>query len=142
MVSYNVLAQSYTKPGYFPWASSDGNLSGLLWFQPPHGLFFVPVVLSWDHRWGLLQTELTQLDADIVCLQEVQTSHYESHYLPFATSLEYRALHVARRNKADGCAILYRPSRFSAMISATCLFVVHPCYEPVLARFRWFVDVR
>ena len=44
-------------------------------------------VLQWQHRWPRVQQRLRALDADVVCLQEV--NHFAECFAPFMASLGY-----------------------------------------------------
>ncbi|XP_063610921.1 uncharacterized protein LOC134784712 isoform X1 [Penaeus indicus] len=70
--------------------------------------------LAWQYRWALLQHEITDLDPDILMLQEVQSSHYHTYYLPWLTFRGYEGFYKKRTGtKADGCAIFYKTNTFS-----------------------------
>ena len=62
-----------TSPGGFSLVSYNvlGHPLALPRFQhvPTH-------LMAWTHRWRLLQAELEEFQADVVCLQEVETSRF------------------------------------------------------------------
>lgn len=57
LVTWNVLAPQFSHPKKYPWCASEH--------------------LSWPYREELIQSELARIDADIVCLQEIQTDVWE-----------------------------------------------------------------
>ncbi|XP_027210865.1 uncharacterized protein [Penaeus vannamei] len=96
VMSYNVLAQSLLTDQMSLYSSC----------KHEH--------LAWQYRWALLQHEITDLDPDILMLQEVQSSHYHTYYLPWLTFRGYEGFYKKRTGtKADGCAIFYKTSTFT-----------------------------
>jgi len=89
IASYNVLADSYVKPQWYP------NVD--------------PEVLRWDRRKFALVERVLRLDADIVCLQEVESDAYAL----IEQSLRaqgYDGVYAKKRyEKPDGCAMFFRP---------------------------------
>ncbi|XP_062911871.1 protein angel homolog 2 isoform X2 [Mobula hypostoma] len=76
-------------------------------------------LLQWGFRFSNILKELKQLDADIMCLQEVQNNHYGMQLKPILESLGYHCEYKMRTgNKRDGCAICFKRSKFS-LISAS-----------------------
>ncbi|CAL4097531.1 unnamed protein product, partial [Meganyctiphanes norvegica] len=70
--------------------------------------------LSWDYRWSLLQHEISQIDPDVLTLQEVQASHWNSHYKPWMLHKGYDAVYKKRTGgKCDGVAIFFKKDKFS-----------------------------
>ncbi|XP_062325923.1 protein angel homolog 1 isoform X2 [Osmerus eperlanus] len=70
--------------------------------------------LQWDYRFHNLLQELQKWEPDILCLQEVQESHYEQHLEPALTDMGYTCVFKRRTGaKTDGCAVCYRSDRFS-----------------------------
>ena len=63
LASWNLLAQEYCKPTDYPWSP--------------------PEVLEWDHRKTLITSRLNEIDADIICLQEVQVDLWPELYDQF-----------------------------------------------------------
>mmetsp|Transcript_13588 Transcript_13588/g.23126 ORF Transcript_13588/g.23126 Transcript_13588/m.23126 type:complete len:625 (+) Transcript_13588:135-2009(+) len=99
IVTYNILAEIYATQQQYPYAD--------LW------------ALSWDFRFQNIIREIVDVGPDIVCLQEVQADHYESHL--------YNAMHEAgfegvykqktrqamgMTGKVDGCALFWRRTKF------------------------------
>ncbi|GLT44914.1 hypothetical protein SLA2020_187870 [Shorea laevis] len=78
--------------------------------------------LEWEYRKQKLLKEITEYDADIVCLQEVQENHYKDFFEPELTSSGYSALYKRKTNinelysaegfLYEGCAIFYRSDKF------------------------------
>lgn len=56
LASWNLLAQEYARPSKYPWC------------DPEH--------LEWDHRKELIIPKIREMDADIICLQEMQVDYW------------------------------------------------------------------
>ena len=79
-----------------------------------------PKVLSWEYRRDLIVEEIKKRDADIVCLQEIDTESYNDFRRELAFS--YKGVHwpksrartMADREArlVDGCAIFYRYQKY------------------------------
>ncbi|KAL8463806.1 hypothetical protein ACS0TY_033666 [Phlomoides rotata] len=101
VLSYNILSDAYATNelyGYCPtWA------------------------LSWTYRRQNLLREICAYRADIVCLQEVQSDHFEEFFAPELDKHGYQALFKRKTaevfsgniNTLDGCATFFRRDRFS-----------------------------
>ena len=93
LCTYNMLAQTLVNRTVYPLCSSKA--------------------IQWKPRRDLLTQELKTLRADIFCLQEVDTPHWESHWRPLLESLGYQAKFVARKRHAEhGCAICWKNVKF------------------------------
>ncbi|EJU04423.1 hypothetical protein DACRYDRAFT_76875 [Dacryopinax primogenitus] len=102
VVNYNILCERYAPQslyGYTPaWA------------------------LRWDYRRQLVLDEITNLNAELVCLQEVDVQTFEEYFVPKLADLGYegflwpksRARTMAKDDarRVDGCAIFYRQEVF------------------------------
>ena len=54
-------------------------------------------------------SEVSYLKSQVVCLQEVDSEHFTSHFVPALTKLGYKGIYKKRTNdKMDGCAIFYK----------------------------------
>ncbi|XP_010524745.1 PREDICTED: carbon catabolite repressor protein 4 homolog 1-like [Tarenaya hassleriana] len=101
VLSYNIL--------------SDTNVSSDLYSYCP------PWALSWQYRRQNLLREIVGYRADIVCLQEVQSDHFEEFFAPELDKHGYQALFKKKTNEVfsgntktiDGCATFFRRDRFS-----------------------------
>lgn len=101
LLSYNLLADLYATPeqfGYCPtWA------------------------LSWPYRRVNLLKELLAYDADVMCLQEVQSNHFAEFLAPELSKAGYTAIYKKKTTEMytrnayaiDGCATFFRRDRFS-----------------------------
>ncbi|PWA45488.1 carbon catabolite repressor protein 4-like protein 2 [Artemisia annua] len=101
VLSYNILADTYATSdlyGYCPsWA------------------------LSWPYRRQNLLREIVGYRADIVCLQEVQSDHFDEFFAPELDKHGYQALYKKKTAEVfngsimtiDGCATFFRRDRFS-----------------------------
>ncbi|XP_024526877.1 carbon catabolite repressor protein 4 homolog 4 [Selaginella moellendorffii] len=87
VVSYNILAQVYVKSSLFPHSPS--------------------LCLKWKTRSEQVLSRLLSLDADLLCLQELD--EFESFYKPLLESRGYSSIYVQRSGKKrDGCGIIYK----------------------------------
>ena len=88
IASYNVLADSYVKPQWYP------NVD--------------PEVLRWDRRKIALAERVARLDVDIVCLQEVEADAYSLLESSLGAK-GYNGVYAKKGgDKPDGCAIFFR----------------------------------
>jgi len=73
--------------------------------------------LDWDIRWGRITKEIEEYSPDVLCLQEVQVDHWESHFVPTLTRLGYSGVYKQRTgdDKRDGCALFYRAGKLSLL---------------------------
>ncbi|RVX09723.1 Carbon catabolite repressor protein 4-like 1 [Vitis vinifera] len=77
--------------------------------------------LSWPYRKQNLLREIVGYRADIVCLQEIQSDHFEEFFAPELDKHGYQALYKRKTNEVytgnihtiDGCATFFRRDRFS-----------------------------
>ncbi|KAM3929992.1 protein angel homolog 2 isoform 1-T4 [Leptodactylus fuscus] len=70
--------------------------------------------LFWNYRLPNILRELQEMNADILCLQEVQEDHYQEQIKPSLEALGYICEYKARtRDKPDGCAICFRSDKFN-----------------------------
>lgn len=101
VLSYNILADSYTTSDSYSYCPS--------W------------ALSWPYRRQNLLREIIGYHADIICLQEVQSKHFEEFFAPELDKHGYQALYKKKTvevyngnsNSVDGCATFFRRDRFS-----------------------------
>ncbi|XP_026174015.1 protein angel homolog 2 isoform X2 [Mastacembelus armatus] len=100
VMSYNILSQELLQDNAYLYRHCD------------------PRVLPWEHRLPNLLDEIKQHDADILCLQEVQEDHYVNQIKPALQALGYHCEYKKRTGrKPDGCAIVFKTSRFSLLSS-------------------------
>ncbi|XP_071323414.1 protein angel homolog 2 [Trachinotus anak] len=100
VMSYNILSQELLGDNNYLYRHCD------------------PAVLPWEYRLPNLLAEIQQLDADILCLQEVQEDHYENQIKPALQRLGYQCEYKKRTgSKPDGCAIIFKSSRLSLLSS-------------------------
>ncbi|KAK1266794.1 hypothetical protein QJS04_geneDACA014593 [Acorus gramineus] len=77
--------------------------------------------LSWPYRRQNLLREIVGYHADILCLQEVQSDHFEEFFAPELDKHGYQALYKKKTTEVyngspyaiDGCATFFRRDRFS-----------------------------
>lgn len=95
VLSYNVLAQHLLEEHIYLYRNVETE------------------ALNWDKRAERILREVTNTYADILCLQEVQTDHYDTFYVPKLTAMGFKGVYKKRTgNKRDGCAIFFRHSKF------------------------------
>uniref|UniRef100_A0A7N0VBX1 Endonuclease/exonuclease/phosphatase domain-containing protein n=2 Tax=Kalanchoe fedtschenkoi TaxID=63787 RepID=A0A7N0VBX1_KALFE len=89
VASYNILAQVYVKSSLFPHSPRS--------------------CLRWKTRSQAILTVLKSLEADILCLQELDM--FDSFYKPNIENLGYSSIYIQRSgDKRDGCGIFYNPN--------------------------------
>ncbi|CAK9319491.1 unnamed protein product [Citrullus colocynthis] len=101
VLSYNILADVYATSESYSYCPS--------W------------ALSWPYRRQNLLREIVGYHADIVCLQEVQSNHFEAYFAPELDKHGYQALYKRKTNEVysgntqtiDGCATFFRRDRFA-----------------------------
>ncbi|XP_010243421.1 PREDICTED: carbon catabolite repressor protein 4 homolog 2-like [Nelumbo nucifera] len=101
VLSYNILSDAY--------ATSESYSYCPTW------------ALSWQYRRQNLLREIVGYRADILCLQEVQSDHYEEFFAPELDKHGYQALYKKKTAEVyngspysiDGCATFFRRDRFS-----------------------------
>ncbi|KAM0019521.1 putative poly(A)-specific ribonuclease [Helianthus debilis subsp. tardiflorus] len=90
LVSYNILAQAYVKSSVFPHSPSP--------------------CLKWKARSPVILDVLKSLDADILCLQELD--EYDKFYKEKIEQNDYSSIYIKRSGrKLDGCGIFYKHKR-------------------------------
>jgi len=110
---YNILCERYASPQTYAYTPS--------W------------ALNWEYRRELLmQQEILNYNADIVCLQEVETGQYEDWFKAQMATGEYegvfypksraRTMDEQGRKIVDGCATFFKPSRFTLLDSTVIEF--------------------
>ncbi|PIK43373.1 hypothetical protein BSL78_19782, partial [Apostichopus japonicus] len=100
VLCYNVLAQGLL----------DGN-SYL--YKQVH-----PQFLDWNFRKANLLQEMRCLNSDIICLQEVESEHYQNFFQPSLAKNGYTGIYKKRTgNKSDGCAIFFKSNKFQLVVS-------------------------
>ncbi|MCL7029643.1 hypothetical protein MKW94_029368 [Papaver nudicaule] len=101
VLSYNVLADMYTMTGKF--------------YHCPAG------ALDWEYRRQSLLREIVRYEADIICLQEVQSDHFEDFFKPELQRFGYSAIYkqktsglftYKRQYTYEGCATFFRCDKF------------------------------
>lgn len=101
VLSYNILCDVYATSELYSYCPS--------W------------ALSWSYRRQNLLREIIGYHADIICLQEVQTDHFEEFFAPELDKHGYQAFYKKKTSEVynghpsaiDGCATFFRRDRFS-----------------------------
>ena len=98
IVSYNILADMYS--------DSKSAREDLFRHCPPQ-------YLTMDYRKHLLLKELLGYNADLICLQEVDSSEFDRHLAPaFKLKTSLAGLVSLKNEMKEGCAIFYDQNRF------------------------------
>ncbi len=99
IVTYNVLAEIYATQQQYPYCD--------LW------------ALSWEFRFQNILRELLDACPDVICLQEVQADHYETHLYEALHDAGFEGVYKQKTRaamglagKVDGCALFWRRSKF------------------------------
>ncbi|KAL8142878.1 hypothetical protein V2J09_015910 [Rumex salicifolius] len=97
VLSYNILADAYAT-------------------NEVHS-YCPPWAISWPYRRQNLLREIVGYRADIICLQEVQSDHFDEFFAPEFDKHGYQALYKRKTSEVsqtfDGCATFFRRDRFS-----------------------------
>lgn len=95
VLSYNVLAQQLLEEHIYLYSNIETG------------------ALNWNRRAERILREIRDTKGDIICLQEVQTDHYNTFYVPKLAAMGFKGVYKKRTgNKCDGCAIFFRHSKF------------------------------
>ena len=102
-VYYYRVASWYDKKLFVDFASSQGRADD---------------DLDWESRWSRMVDEIFSFECDVVCLQEVDNAHFQSHFIPAFRERGFSGVYKKRTNdKNDGCAIFYKESRVKRNLS-------------------------
>lgn len=101
VLSYNILSDAYAVSEQFSYCPT--------W------------ALSWSYRRQNLLREILGYHADILCLQEVQSDHFDEFFAPELEKHGYQGLYKKKTsevyngnpNSIDGCATFFRRDKFS-----------------------------
>ncbi|XP_024992001.1 carbon catabolite repressor protein 4 homolog 4 isoform X1 [Cynara cardunculus var. scolymus] len=95
VVSYNILAQVYVKSSKFPYSPAP--------------------CLKWKARSSVVLDVLKSLDADILCLQELD--EYDNFYKEKVEKHGYSSIYIKRSGrKSDGCGIFYKHKKLELIV--------------------------
>eukprot|EP00979_Chaetoceros_neogracilis_P016927 scaffold10163_cov270-Chaetoceros_neogracile.AAC.35 len=99
VVTYNILAEIYATQQMYPYCD--------FW------------ALSWDYRFQNIFREIIDACPDVICMQEVQADHYESHVYDAMSEAGFEGVYKQKTRaamglagKVDGCALFWRRSKF------------------------------
>ncbi|KAI9298037.1 hypothetical protein K502DRAFT_300081 [Neoconidiobolus thromboides FSU 785] len=103
VMTYNILSDRYATPSQYGYTPS--------W------------ALEWEYRRNRICEEILELNADIICLQEIEAGQFDTFFKPELSKKGYDGIHwcksrVHRMNEADkllvdGCATFYKNDKFS-----------------------------
>lgn len=95
LVSYNILSQALLNDHHYLYSACN------------------PSDLEWPRRGHNIIKELLNNQADIICLQEVESEHLKSLYRPKLAHYGYECLYKKKTGyKVDGCAIFFKSKLF------------------------------
>lgn len=98
LISYNTLSQTLLRDHQYLYAKCD------------------PKDLEWPRRGHRIISEILNNQADIICLQEVDSEHLQSLYRPKLDRRGYECLYKKRTGfKVDGCAIFFKRALFQLL---------------------------
>lgn len=99
IVTYNVLAEIYATLQQYPYCD--------IW------------ALSWEFRFQNILREILDACPDVICLQEVQADHYETHIYNALSDAGFEGVYkqktrasMGMAGKVDGCALFWRRAKF------------------------------
>jgi len=99
IVTYNVLAEIYATQQQYPYCD--------FW------------ALSWEYRFQNILREVLDACPDVICLQEVQAEHYDSHVYNALSDAGFEGVYKSKTRqsmgmagKVDGCALFWRRTKF------------------------------
>ncbi|KAL3515743.1 hypothetical protein ACH5RR_022645 [Cinchona calisaya] len=106
VLSYNILADLYNRREVY------GSRGCPAW------------ALTWEYRRRNLLEEMLSYDADVLCLQEVQSDHFKNFFEPEFEKFGYSAIYKKKTNGVydgkqyiiDGCAIFFKKDRFKLVV--------------------------
>lgn len=97
LVSWNILAPTFAPPRRYPWAPAD--------------------VLSWSSRGPRIADALRLMDADVVCLQEVEVGLWDGFFTQLVDIGYDAILQKTEGNHPYANAVLYRKGQFRCLRS-------------------------
>jgi len=68
--------------------------------------------MTWEHRVTQLHLQLAKVNSDVICLQEVQKTHFEGDFLAYMRTLGYDGV-VQDSNHHVGVATFFKTSKFT-----------------------------
>ena len=95
LVTWNLLAPTYATQTKFPWASKQA--------------------LSWSHRRQLIVQQLAAIDADVVCLQEVEVAQWDELHAQLHGLGYDGVLQETRNGHPVACATLLKRDRLACV---------------------------
>lgn len=94
LVSWNILAPTYSHPQKYPWSSKEH--------------------LSWRYRQKLILSDLKKIDADVICLQEMECALFDA----FMSQISEEYLGILQNTTDEhpvGNAILVRKNKLKVL---------------------------
>ena len=103
LVTWNLLAPRFTLPDKYPWASADA--------------------LDWERRFPRVVSQLAELDADVVCLQEIERPFWPELHAALARFGYEGVLQESGATPPTRCY----PSRSAPLRAASYPTLASPC---------------
>ncbi|KAG7209391.1 hypothetical protein KM043_015487 [Ampulex compressa] len=100
IMSYNILADVYSNTEY--------SKEVLFAYCPSFAL-------DMEYRKHLIQKEIIGFNADVICLQEVDTKVYQTHLMPVLSTLNYNSEYTAKNQLQEGLSIFFNKERFKKL---------------------------
>ena len=117
VASYNVLADAYARPERSPRTST--------------------AVLAWPARRDALATRMLDLDADVLCLQEVEAEAF-AFWAERLGAHGYQGVYAQKRGgKPDGCATFFRPAALTLARADALFYADGSGHLAQLLTFGW-----
>lgn len=111
LVTWNLLAPCFSHPKKYPWCP--------------------PEYLDWPYRGQLVQSELERIDADIVCLQEIQTDIWDDFMAGMDDQYEGILQNVTNDHPVTNAILLrkdkFRVTKQESRSRALILVLEHQC---------------
>lgn len=99
VATYNTLAEIYATGQQYPYCD--------FW------------ALNWEYRFHNIMREILDASPDVLCLQEIQADHYETHVYGAMSDAGYEGVFKQKTRqsmglagKVDGCALFWRRTKF------------------------------
>ena len=71
-------------------------------------------LVGWSSRYPRLLEEICRLNADVLCLQEVQSDHFQTLLKDLAHAGYYGVYKQRTNRKPDGCATFFKTGKVTS----------------------------
>jgi CCR4-NOT transcription complex subunit 6 len=89
---------------------------------------YVPdAYLNWEYRYSRIREELSQYDADLLCLQEVDVDAYHTQLKPWLHGDGFDSIYISRKSAEvqgpeEGSALFFRQSKLQAVATESVMY--------------------